>query len=142
MLCYLAYDEEHHRVGIFAMPGTEPKTPNSAGLAHVCFTFATLRELATSYTQRKAHGIKPSWCVNHGPTTSMYYTDPDGNEIEAQVWNYDDMQDVKKFLETDNFRMNPIGTDFDPETLIKRLDSNEDEKEIKKRIEIGPRMIP
>ena len=132
MLCLLAYDKEHHRVGIFAMPGTEPKTPNSAGLAHVCFAFGTLRELATSYTQRKAHGITPSWCVNHGPTASMYYTDPDGNEIKAQVENYDDINNVKKFLESDNFRMNPIGTDFDPETLIKQLSLGEDEKEIKK----------
>ena len=142
MLCLLAYDEEHHRVGIFAPPGTEPKTPNSAGLAHFCFAYGTLRELATSYTQRKAHGITPSWCVNHGPTTSMYYTDPDGNQIEVQVENFDDMNDVKKFLESDNWRMNPFGTDFNPETLIKRLDSGEDEKEIKKRIEIGPRMMP
>lgn len=142
MLCYLAYDDEHHRVGIFAMPGTEPKTPTSAGLAHLCFTFATLRDLATSYHQRKAYGIKPSWCVNHGPTTSMYYTDPDGNEVETQVWNYDDLTDAKKFLETENFRMNPIGTDFDPEELIRRLDSGEDEGAIKKRIEIGPRKMP
>ena len=142
ILYLLAYDEEHHRVGIFAPPGTEPKTPNSAGLAHFCFSYGTLRELATSYTQRKAHGITPSWCVNHRPTTSMYYTDPDGNQIEAQVENFDDVNDVKKFIESDNFRMNPFGTDFDPEKLIKRLDSGEDEKEIKKRIEIGPRMVP
>ena len=72
----------------------------------------------------------------------MYYKDPDGNEIEVQVENFDDVNDVKKFLESDNFRMNPFGTDFDPETLIKRLDSGEDEKEIKRRIEIGPRTMP
>ena len=37
------------------------------------------------------------------------------------------------------FAMNPIGTDFEAEDLIKRLESGEDEKSIKKRVEIGPR---
>ena len=34
---------------------------------------------------------------------------------------------------------NPFGVDFDPEELIERLEAGEDEKEIKKRPEIGPR---
>jgi len=37
------------------------------------------------------------------------------------------------------FQENPLGTDFDPEDLIRRLQSGEDETSIKKRIEIGPR---
>ena len=79
---------------------------------------------------------------SRGPTTSTYYTDPDGNGVEAQVWNHDDWTDAKRFLETDNFRINPIGTDFAPEELIRRLDSGENEGNIKKHIEIGPRTMP
>jgi len=144
MLAFLAYDDEHHRIAIFAMPGTVPRPEGApiAGLAHVAFTFRTLRELVDAYTARKARGITPHWCVNHGPTTSMYYRDPDGNEIEAQVWNFDRNEDVDEFLECDEFKSNPIGADFDPEELVSRLDAGEDERTIKKRPEIGQRLMP
>lgn len=95
-----------------------------------------------SYSQRKDLGIEPSWCVNHGPTTSIYYTDPDGNEIETQVDNFDTNDEANEFMASPYFAENPIGTDFDPEELIKRLKSGEDHSTIKRRIEIGPRAPP
>ncbi|KAF4636419.1 hypothetical protein G7Y89_g1659 [Cudoniella acicularis] len=140
-LCFLRYDEEHHRIGIVALPGTTPKPPGAAGLAHVAFTFATLKDLLLAYQQRKAHGILPSWCVNHGVTTSIYYTDPDGNEIETQVDNFDTPAEADKFLTSEEFAINPIGTDFDVEDLICRLESGVPETELKTRVEIGPRMV-
>lgn len=143
MLAFLAYDAEHHRVAIFAMPGTQPAVPHTAGLAHLAFTFDSLRDLLDGYRSRKElYGIKPTWCVNHGPTTSMYYTDPDGNEIEAQVWNFGTPDEINAFLETPEFRENPIGVDFDPEDLLKRLDAGESERELVKRPNIGPRLMP
>ena len=33
----------------------------------------------------KAEGIEPFWCINHGPTISMYFKDPDANRVELQV---------------------------------------------------------
>lgn len=137
---FLSYDAEHHRVAIIALPGTTPSVPGSSGLLHVAFTFPSLTDLCLAYLQRKAHGIEPYWCVNHGPTTSMYYRDPDGNDIEAQVENFDTLEEACGFMDGPLYRENPIGTDFAPEELIKRLESGEDERVIKKRVEIGPRM--
>ena len=37
------------------------------------------------YKRLKQQDIVPWWCINHGPTTSMYYRDPDNNQIELQV---------------------------------------------------------
>lgn len=141
-LAFLRYDHEHHRIAIIRVPGTGPKVANSAGLEHVAFTFDTLQDLATSYQQRKALGMQPSWCTNHGPTTSIYYNDPDGNRIETQVDNFDTVEAANAFMASDLFRQNPIGTDFEPETLVQRLDSGEDERKIKTRIEIGVRGLP
>jgi hypothetical protein len=42
-----------------------------AGLHHMAFTFKSLRELLDTYTRLKESGIRPNWCINHGPTTSM-----------------------------------------------------------------------
>jgi len=141
-LSFLTYDEEHHRIAILTIPGTGPKVPTSSGLEHVAFTYETLSDLALAYRQRKQKGMDPVWSVNHGPTTSIYYKDPDGNMIETQVDNFDNPDDATAFMMSKEFGENPIGTDFDPEELIKRLRSGEDDASIKKRIESGPRGVP
>ncbi|KAK6366832.1 hypothetical protein LTS17_010383 [Exophiala oligosperma] len=138
-LAFITYDEEHHRVAILNKPDTGPKIDSSAGLEHLAFGFKSLEDLARSYRQRKAHGIKPVWCVNHGPTTSLYYRDPDGNKVEVQVDNFDTVEEATAFFHTREFAENPIGVDFDPEELIRRLQSGEDSKAIMKRPNIGPR---
>lgn len=137
-LSFLTYDDEHHRIAIASIPGTGPKQPTSAGLEHIAFTFDSLADLTLAYKQRKAKGITPFWSVNHGPTTSIYYQDPDGNQIETQVDNMP-VNEASELMGNEDFAQNPIGVDFDPEELIERLKSGEDEAKIKKRPNIGPR---
>jgi hypothetical protein len=72
----------------------------------------------------------------------MYYKDPDGNKLETQVDNFDTNDAAAKFMESAAFAENPIGTDFDPEELIERIQSGEDDGVLKKRVEIGIRGIP
>lgn len=142
VLAFIRYDDEHHRIAIVQAPGTIPRVPSAAGMHHVAFTFNTLQDLVNAYEQRKAHSILPKRCINHGPTTSMYYEDPDGNTIETQVDNFDTAEEAAEFMSGPLFAENPIGTDFKPEELIERLKSGEDERLIKKRREIGPRGLP
>lgn len=141
-LSFLTYDEEHHRIAIVAIPSIGPKNPETCGLEHIAFAFDTLEDLLVSYRQRKeAHGILPKWSVNHGPTTSIYYQDPDGNLIETQTDNFDNVDDATAFMMSKEFAENPIGTDVDPDELSKRLRGGEDEKVLLKRVEVGPRGI-
>jgi catechol-2,3-dioxygenase len=141
-LAFLRYDEEHHRVAIIAVPGTGPRERTAAGLEHVAFSYDSLSDLTLAYRQRKSLGIMPQWCTNHGPTTSMYYSDPDGNKIEMQVDNFDTAEEANDFMASKYFAENPIGTDFDPEDLVKKIEAGESHAAIKKRIEIGPRGLP
>ncbi|EXJ63293.1 uncharacterized protein A1O5_11614 [Cladophialophora psammophila CBS 110553] len=141
-LAFLTYDEEHHRVAIAAFPGTKAKDAETCGLEHTAFAFDTLEDLLLAYRQRKQRGIEPLWPVNHGPTTSIYYRDPDGNMIETQTDNFESPDDATNFMRSKYYDENPIGTDFDPEEMIDRLKSGASEKELKKRVEIGPRGIP
>ncbi|KAI1194563.1 Glyoxalase/Bleomycin resistance protein/Dihydroxybiphenyl dioxygenase [Nemania serpens] len=138
-MAFLTYDDEHHRIAILEIPDLPEKVRKSAGLDHVAFTYETLADLLTAYKQRKAHGILPVWCINHGPTTSMYYEDPDGHRVEAQVDNFDTVEETNAFMRGPEFETNPIGVDFDPEELIRKLESGVPESEIKKRPDIGPR---
>jgi hypothetical protein len=122
-------------------PDSTTRTPNSVGMHHMAFTFSTLADLAQSYKQRKAHNILPTMSMNHGPTTSIYYTDPDGNMIETQVDNFDTNEEVQQFMESKEWIENPLGVDFEPEDFVRRVESGEDDKSIKKRIEIGKREL-
>ena len=138
-LCFITYDEEHHRIALIGIPGTAPKVPTSCGLEHIAFTFPTLSDLLLAYRQRKARGISPVWNVNHGPTTSLYYKDPDGNMLETQVDNFDTAEEANEFMSGPYFAENPLGTDIDPEDLISRIKSGESDASLKKRVEVGPR---
>lgn len=151
-ITFLRYDEEHHRIAIFASPQHVPKTKGvlNAEVDHLAFTYATLTELAQVYTSLKSKAWEPVWTINHGPTTSIYYRDPDGNKVELQVDNFDTKEGADAFMKGPLFSMNPIGTEIDAdvwaaEILAKVRPSgeeglnDEEVKRIKKRREIGER---
>lgn len=141
-MAFIAYDEEHHRIAIGAMPNTTPKDHRSSGLEHIAFTYDNLNDLVESFEQRKQLGMQPIWCVNHGPTTSIYYQDPDGNHLETQVDNFDTPGETTEYMMTPEFAVNSVGFDFDPEELAARVHGGEDHKSIKRRIGEGPRPNP
>src|SRR4029077_10832295 len=133
MIAFISYDDEHHRVA-FVDPGpladkapAEGKTARAGGevgLHHVAFTMGSLADLADQYRQLKDKGIRPHRCVNHGVTTSMYYYDPDHNQVELLVDNFATAIEGQDYMrqrrETDK---NPVGIDFDPEELVKQVDA-------------------
>lgn len=139
ILAFLSYDEEHHRVAILAVPDLKPQPEGVAGVHHNAFTYATLFDLMSTYERLRDLGIKPVFPINHGPTTSLYYADPDGNQIELQVDNYDDIEDATAFFYSAAFAANPIGVEFDPDELLRRLRAGEPEDDLKRRPDIGKR---
>ncbi|KAL2836396.1 Glyoxalase/Bleomycin resistance protein/Dihydroxybiphenyl dioxygenase [Aspergillus pseudoustus] len=138
-IAFLRYDQEHHRVAIIQEQDTGSCVPTAAGLHHVAFSYPSLRALLRAHQERKRLQIVPGWCVNHGPTTSIYYKDPDGNAIETQVDNFDTIEEANAFMTSDEFRQNPIGTDINPEELLRQLCSGICESALKRRVEIGGR---
>src|SRR3954453_11769073 len=129
-IAFISYDDEHHRVA-FIDPGplaekapSEGKTARAGGeggLHHVAFTFDPV-DLVDHYEGLKAKGIKPHRCVNHGMTTSMYYYDPDRNQVELLVDNFATASEGQDYMRrrsaTDK---NPVGIDFDPEEMVERV---------------------
>ena len=140
-IAFLAYDDEHHRIALINVPGLAEQPAGQAGVHHVAFTYDSLDTLLTNYERLKAMGVEPIWPVNHGPTTSLYYADPDGNQIECQVDNYDSVEEAGEFFFSDAFAINPIGVDLDPAALHQRLQSGEDQQALKTRPPSGPRGV-
>ena len=140
-IAFLAYDDEHHRIAFINIPNLAEQPAGQVGMHHVAFTYENLETLLGNYERLKEQGIEPLWPVNHGPTTSLYYGDPDGNQLEFQVDNYDTVEEAGEFFFTEQFARNPIGVDYDPEDLRKRLDAGEAENEVKLCPESGPRGV-
>jgi len=124
-LCFLSYDDEHHRVGLVDTGATEQPGPRTRGLEHIAFTYADLPALLGTYERLEQAGILPFWSVNHGPTTSLYYRDPDGNHIELQVDNFATMEEAARFMSSALYGLNPIGADIDPRELLRQLRAGE-----------------
>src|SRR5437870_844365 len=87
IIASLTYDDEHPRVAVINPPGSPASDPAAAGVHHITYTCAGLGELLATYRRLKASGIEPARCINHGPTTSMYYRDPDPLRVELQIDN-------------------------------------------------------
>jgi len=132
LISFMSYDDEHHRVAFINPGALDKRTPGAdgphdlragreSGLHHIAFTLASLRDLLETYARLKAKGIVPFWCINHGVTTSMYFRDPDNNQVELQVDNFADRQDCKAFMKSETFAKNPIGIEYDPDDLLARL---------------------
>src|SRR5262249_42430212 len=125
VLAFLTYDDEHHRFAFADMSllqpdGTETDRHDVIGVDHVAYTYASLHDLLKNYSRLKEKGIVPYWCVHHGITVSMYYADPDGNQMEFQVDCYDSIEEANDFIKA-HFSANPVGVEFDPDDWAARL---------------------
>ncbi len=127
--CFTTYDDEHHRVVFMAAPEllTSPQGPSR--LQHVSFTFAKFDELIDTYERLHHKGIDPVLTLNHGPTFSYYYADPDGNNVELQIDTMT-MAKAREFVDSELFAANPIGIPFDAADVLSRYRAGESEAEL------------
>lgn len=130
VLAFLTYDEEHHRIAVLNTANLSQPDQAYTGIDHVAFTYGSLGDLLATYERLSGAGIRPFWCINHGPTTSMYFRDPDGNEVELQVDNYKTLEEATAYFYSAAFASNPIGVDFDPVALLAKLRAGEPEEQL------------
>jgi catechol 2,3-dioxygenase-like lactoylglutathione lyase family enzyme len=125
-LCFLTYDDEHHRIALVTFPGLQGADgAMRTGLDHIAFTYGSLGDLLHTYERLRDVGVTPFWPINHGPSVSMYYKDPEGNHIELQTDVFASMREAKAYMASEAFRSNPIGVMYDPEDLLRRFKSGE-----------------
>jgi catechol 2,3-dioxygenase-like lactoylglutathione lyase family enzyme len=141
-IAFLTYDDEHHRVAVLNTPGSPAPDPAAAGVHHIAYTYAGLGELLATYRRLKTRGIEPARCINHGPTTSMYYRDPDGLRVELQIDNFATMDEAHAYFAGPDFAENPIGVIFDPEQLIRDYESGLGLDDLVRRPPLPPGKTP
>jgi catechol 2,3-dioxygenase-like lactoylglutathione lyase family enzyme len=131
-ISFISYDDEHHRVAFVQIPGLEKAADKAWGLAHVAYSFADLGQLLSTYRRLKADGIVPVRTINHGPTVSMYYKDPDGNQVELQVDAFD-KAGAAGYFQTESFAQNPIGVLFDADRMVADYEAGVPEADLLRR---------
>lgn len=131
-MCFLTFDEEHHRVALLGLPPgvLTDRTPLTTGMAHSAFTFPTLGDLLDKYVELKAAGIEPRVPVQHGLTTSMYYRDPDGNMVELQIDNFATPDEATAYMNGPEYAEDPIGPSFDADELNTQFRAGTPESEL------------
>jgi len=130
LVCFLTYDDEHHRVMIGRNPNLSPRDPKAAGVVHFAYAVETLEDLVNYYLRLEEQGIVPNLCMNHGFTTSLYYLDPDGNEVEIQVDNFKTKESMNEWFATGAFDRNFVGYSFDPKYMVERFRAGVPEDQI------------
>jgi catechol-2,3-dioxygenase len=126
-MAFLTYDDEHHRfafanLSLFLPDGTETNRQGAIGVDHVAYTYESLPGLLENYADLKEKGISPYWAVHHGITASLYYADPDGNQMEFQVDCCSSSDEASAYFK-ESFDVNPVGVEFDPDDWLARLRS-------------------
>lgn len=106
--------QDHHEVALFQVgPQAEGPRMNQVGLLHFAFRLRSEEELQAAYQEFKEKGVPVTFTVNHGVTKSIYFHDPDGNELEVYSDNspeeYISMPNAYLGMEKLNFAKNDRG---------------------------------
>lgn len=104
-------------VAIFEMPGTRNAPSGDPGLHHMQLRNASLPDLRQRYRRLRDAGVLPYRAMDHGPSTSLYYRDPDHNAVEIAASNFATLEEFQACLASEAFRRNPAGRVIDPQSL-------------------------
>ncbi|KFZ12988.1 hypothetical protein V501_03942 [Pseudogymnoascus sp. VKM F-4519 (FW-2642)] len=125
MTAFLAYDYEHHPLGILALPDTA--TPlvsrSSRGLGHIAFNFLTLDRALTMGRKLACTTATPTLTAPKSRWTTLTQS--------MSPWLIWGPRWSKIFID------NPVGSDFDPGEFVRRVSSSEDHRAIQKCVDVG-----
>ena len=119
--------------GIFEIPAVQGKADNQGGqpgLHHMQLRHAGLDHLFSRYEALGARGILPVRAFNHGPGTSFYYLDPDGNTVELSAANFVRESDYLAYFQSESYRRNVSGIEIDAAEYIGRYRAGTPQEEL------------
>jgi len=108
-------------IALFDVPGTGTLHPTAAGLHHMQLREQSLQSLAADYRRLTTHGILPFRTVDHGPSMSFYYNDPDSNVVELAASNHASIDAYLRSLDSAEFRRNPSGSPVDADLVAAQI---------------------
>ena len=104
---FLSFGKQHHDIALFAAP--EGAERGKVGLSHIAFQIeGGLPELAELKGRLEEMGASISRTTDHTITKSVYFLDPDGNELEIFAEGFADPNDAIDFIKQGTNRQAPL----------------------------------
>ncbi len=134
-LAFLTFDDEHHRfafadLGVIRPDEVDKDDRGMIGVDHVAWEYGSLRDLLENYAELQAKEIKPYWAVHHGMSASLYYADPDGNQMEFTVDAFRTKAEASAYFHGSQISANTVGVEYDPDDWLTRLRGGRAETEL------------
>jgi len=134
-LAFLTFDDEHHRFAFADLNVIRPSEGDKddrgmVGVDHVAWEYGSLTHLLENYEELKSKGIEPYWAVNHGMSASLYYADPDGNQMEFTVDAFETKAEATAYFHGEAIGQNPVGAEYDPDAWLAALRNGQSENEL------------
>lgn len=80
---FFRFQDYHHDIAVFKVAeDAEAPQKNQVGLAHVALIADSFDTVKAMHQRLKAHDVPIVRTVDHGITRSVYFRDPEGNELE------------------------------------------------------------
>ena len=120
-------------LGIFEVPaiaGNADNQKGEPGMHHMQLRHMSLDHLFSRYEELRAHGITPMRSFNHGPGTSFYYHDPDGNTVELSSVNFIAETDYLAYFRSESYAKNISGIEIDPAAYVARFRAGTPQQEL------------
>jgi catechol 2,3-dioxygenase-like lactoylglutathione lyase family enzyme len=110
-------------LALFDVRGEDEPASATRGLDHVQLRHGSIDDLFDRHDRLVSLGMHPEECMNHGPGTSFYYHDPDGNKVELSAANFPTVEEYLAFMDSPEFAANPSGVAIDVADYIARYRS-------------------
>jgi catechol 2,3-dioxygenase len=80
---FFRFHDYHHDIAVFKV-GEDAAAPqkNQVGLAHIALVADSFDTVKAMYKRLQDHNVPIVRTVDHGITKSVYFQDPEGNELE------------------------------------------------------------
>ena len=80
---FFRFQDYHHDIAVFKVDeDAEAPQKNQFGLAHIALVTDSFDTVKAMYQRLKDHDVEIVRTVDHGITQSVYFKDPEGNELE------------------------------------------------------------
>jgi catechol 2,3-dioxygenase-like lactoylglutathione lyase family enzyme len=101
-----------------------PFPPGKPGILHMAWSYPSLAEILYVYREAKQNGIEVQSILNTGILIQFYYDDPDGNQVELQIDNYDTSAETQHVQRTNGMRI-PIPKEwiYDGDKMVAMLEA-------------------
>jgi len=88
MAFFASNGRDHHELAIAEVGADAPSPqPKQVGLVHIAFRLNDEDHLRAAYKEFKEKNVPIVFTVDHGITKSIYFRDPDGNQLEVYCDN-------------------------------------------------------